>query len=50
MACAGVFGTGEMLMPLYIEKMPVGIFAVLTLVCIVGGLWSRTLIQPKDGL
>lgn len=47
MALAGIFGTGEAVVPLFATAMPVGIFAVLTLVCIVGGLWSRVLIQPK---
>jgi hypothetical protein len=50
MALAGIFGTGEAVVPLFATAMPVGVFAGLTLVCVMGGIWSRVLIQPGTNL
>lgn len=50
MGLAGIFSTGEAVMPVFLGKMPIGIFAVLTLICVVGGMVARVLKQPGQNL
>lgn len=50
MVLAGIFGTGEAVVPVFVGVIPIGLFAILTLICIVGGIWARVLAQPGTRL
>lgn len=45
MAMASVFGTAEAILPLFTDSFPRNVLAVLTLVSIAGGMWSRLIVQ-----
>lgn len=45
MFLAGLFSSVEILLPLFVEEMPRGIFAVLTLVSVTGAFVSRLVAQ-----
>lgn len=47
MAMAAVFGTGEAMLPLFTDAIPRNALALLTLISIAGGMWSRLIVQ-KD--
>lgn len=50
MFLAGVFDVGSAIAPAYITAVPIWVFAGLTLVCTMGGIWARILCQPTAGL
>ena len=50
MVLAGICDTGAVIAPVFITTIPIWIFASLTFVCVVGGIWARLLCQPKVGL
>lgn len=45
MALAAIFGTAEVVLPMYADSLPRGPFAGLVLVSILGGLISRFVAQ-----
>lgn len=45
MVLAGVLTTTEALLPLYTDVLPRGVFSLLTLVSIIGGMISRLVAQ-----
>jgi hypothetical protein len=47
MVLAGLLTTAEVLLPLYTDILPRGLFAILTLVAVTGGLIARIVVQ-KD--
>jgi len=47
MMLAGVFGTVEIMLPLFMDDMPRHVFAVLSIVAIVGGMASRVMVQKR---
>jgi hypothetical protein len=42
---AGVFSTAEVVLPLFVQDMPRGIFVALTSISILGSLFSRVIVQ-----
>ena len=45
MVLAGLFTTAEALLPLFVDAFPRGIFALLTLVSVTGGMVARLVAQ-----
>lgn len=45
---AGLFSGAEAIIPVFVDSMPRGIFAVLSMVAAVGGIVARTVAQPKS--
>ena len=46
MALSFAFQGFELLLPLFVDSMPRGIFSLLSLVALAGGLWARFVAQP----
>lgn len=47
---AGLFAGAEVIVPLFADSIPRNMFAMLSFVAVVGSMWARLLVQPKDGL
>lgn len=47
MLVAGLFAAAEALLPYFADDVPRSLFAVLTLVAIVGGMVSRVIVQRE---
>lgn len=47
MAISFVFQGFELVLPLYVESVPRRLFAILSLLALAGGIWSRVVAQPK---
>ena len=47
---AGLLSGAEVILPLFVDAMPRMIFAGLSMFATMGAIWSRLLVQPKDGL
>lgn len=45
MGLAGMFTTVEAVLPLFMDKFPRGVFALLTLVFVTGGMIARVIAQ-----
>jgi len=44
---AGLFSGAEVILPLFVDALPRGAFAVLALLFSVGGIVARTVAQPR---
>ena len=44
---AGIFSAAEVLLPLFMDTMPRGIFAGLSMAAAIGGAVARVVAQPK---
>ena len=47
MVLAGIFTTAETVLPYFTDLIPRGVFTVLTLVAVTGGLISRVIAQKE---
>ena len=47
MATSFVFEGAELLLPLFVDAFPRGVFSVLSLLALAGGIWARFVAQPK---
>jgi hypothetical protein len=44
---AGIFSGAEAIIPVFVDAMPRGIFAALSMIAAVGGIVARTVAQPN---
>jgi len=47
---AGLLSGCEVILPLFVDTLPRNVFAGLSMVAAMGGVWARLLVQPRDGL
>jgi len=47
---AGLLSGCEVILPLFVDTLPRNVFASLSMVTAMGGVWARLLVQPRDGL
>jgi len=47
---AGLLSGCEVILPLFVDTLPRNVFASLSMVAAMGGVWARLLVQPRDGL
>jgi len=47
---AGLLSGCEVILPLFVDALPRNVFASLSMVAAMGGVWARLLVQPKDGI
>ena len=49
-ALAALFSGAEVVVPLFQDSMPRGVFAIISFLCVGGAMWARLVAQPKSGL
>jgi hypothetical protein len=47
MALSFIFQGFELVLPLFVESFPRGIFAALSLLALAGGIWARLIAQQR---
>lgn len=47
---SGLLSGCEVILPLFVDAMPRGRFAVLSMLAAVGSAIARVMVQPRDGL